>query len=110
MHNAYTYYRAALKIQTKFRAIKAKQDTMVRKGEFLAATLIQSAWRGFVCYTDYIFTMVGTSSTSVTPSAAIVAIALAGSKAGMKLWLPPATVIAFFRHVSPLFLSQTGLY
>jgi hypothetical protein len=27
------------------------------RGERLAATLIQSAWRGFVCYTDYVFTL-----------------------------------------------------
>eukprot|EP00429_Kryptoperidinium_foliaceum_P028986 CAMPEP_0176129152 /NCGR_PEP_ID=MMETSP0120_2-20121206/65290_1 /TAXON_ID=160619 /ORGANISM="Kryptoperidinium foliaceum, Strain CCMP 1326" /LENGTH=89 /DNA_ID=CAMNT_0017464313 /DNA_START=299 /DNA_END=564 /DNA_ORIENTATION=- len=27
------------------------------RGEYLAATLIQSAWRGFVCYTDYVFTV-----------------------------------------------------
>jgi hypothetical protein len=57
MHNAYKYYRAALIIQTQFRAIRARQDVLVVRGECLAATLIQCAWRGFVCYTDYIFTV-----------------------------------------------------
>ena len=57
MRSAYTFYRAALLIQTRFRGMKARREVIIRRGEFLAASLIQSAWRGFVCYTDYIFTI-----------------------------------------------------
>jgi hypothetical protein len=57
LSHAYKLYRSALKIQTQFRRFKARQDVLVYKGELVAATLIQSAWRGFVCYTDYIFTI-----------------------------------------------------
>ena len=57
LHNAYRYYRAALTIQAHFRGAKARQDATAKKGEHLAASLIQSAWRGFVSYTDYIFTI-----------------------------------------------------
>ena len=54
---AYRLYQAALKIQTKFRSVKACQDVKMHKRMLLASILIQSAWRGFVCYTDYIFTI-----------------------------------------------------
>jgi hypothetical protein len=57
LHNAYKYYRAAVTIQSSFRAMKARQDIVILRGEVLAATLIQSAWRGFLSYTDYIFTI-----------------------------------------------------
>lgn len=57
MSTAYKFYRAALVIQAQFRMGKAQRDVLVMRGEYLAATLIQSAWRGFVCYTDYIFTV-----------------------------------------------------
>ena len=57
MRSAYVFYRAALVIQTRFRGMKARREVLIRRGEFLAASLIQSAWRGFVCYTDYIFTI-----------------------------------------------------
>jgi hypothetical protein len=57
LHNAYRYYRSAVTIQSNFRAMKAKQDILILRGEVLAATLIQSSWRGFVSYTDYIFTI-----------------------------------------------------
>ena len=57
LSNAYKYYRAALKIQTRFRVVKAKQVVLEQRGEILAATLIQSAWRGFMGYSDYIFTI-----------------------------------------------------
>jgi hypothetical protein len=57
LHNAYKCYRAAVTIQSSFRAMKARQDIVILRGEVLAATLIQSAWRGFLSYTDYIFTI-----------------------------------------------------
>eukprot|EP00934_Nitzschia_sp_Nitz4_P007842 Nitzschia sp. Nitz4//scaffold263_size26989//15141//20918//NITZ4_008226-RA/size26989-processed-gene-0.25-mRNA-1//-1//CDS//3329544772//7832//frame0 len=63
MFTAYRFYVAALTIQSAFRAQKARRDVMVLRGEHLAATLIQSAWRGFVCYTDYIFTVSDIIST-----------------------------------------------
>ena len=56
LHKAYRYYRSALEIQRRYRGMRARQNVLVLRGEVLAATLIQSAWRGFVCYTDYIFT------------------------------------------------------
>jgi hypothetical protein len=57
IHTAYRFYRAALLIQTRYRIVRARRDVLVLRGENLATTLIQSAWRGFVCYTDYIFTI-----------------------------------------------------
>ena len=54
---AYSLYRSALKIQTKYRSVMAYRDLRRRKRELVASTLIQSSWRGFVCYTDYIFTI-----------------------------------------------------
>lgn len=57
LRNAYRYYKAALVVQSNFRGMKARQDVMILRGEILAATLIQSAWRGFVSYTDYVFTI-----------------------------------------------------
>lgn len=57
LHNAYMHYRAAVTIQSSFRAMKGRQEIVILKGEVLAATLIQSAWRGFLSYSDYIFTI-----------------------------------------------------
>eukprot|EP00980_Cylindrotheca_fusiformis_P029615 scaffold23624_cov142-Cylindrotheca_fusiformis.AAC.1 len=57
LRNGYTCYRAAVTIQSRLRAMKARQDIVILRGEVLAATLIQSAWRGFLSYTDYIFTV-----------------------------------------------------
>ncbi|KAL3943446.1 MAG: hypothetical protein SGBAC_002494 [Bacillariaceae sp.] len=57
LSNAYKYYRAAMAIQAHFRGMKSRQETLILRGEILAATIIQSAWRGFVSYTDYIFTV-----------------------------------------------------
>jgi IQ calmodulin-binding motif len=54
---AFVSFVAARRIQNKWRYAKANQQAMVLRGERLAATLIQSAWRGFVCYTDYVFTL-----------------------------------------------------
>lgn len=57
MYSAYKFYRSALVIQTRYRSMRARRETLVLRGEYLAASLIQSAWRGFVCYTDYVFTI-----------------------------------------------------
>ncbi|CAJ1955091.1 unnamed protein product [Cylindrotheca closterium] len=57
LSNAYKYYRAAMTIQASFRGMKSRKETLILRGEILAATIIQSAWRGFVSYTDYIFTV-----------------------------------------------------
>ncbi|KAG7343190.1 IQ calmodulin-binding motif-containing protein [Nitzschia inconspicua] len=54
---AFVTFVAARQIQNKWRCAKANQRALVLRGERLAATLIQSAWRGFVCYTDYVFTL-----------------------------------------------------
>ncbi|KAG7372329.1 IQ calmodulin-binding motif-containing protein [Nitzschia inconspicua] len=54
---AFVTFVAARRIQNKWRCAKANQTAIVLRGERLAATLIQSAWRGFVCYTDYVFTL-----------------------------------------------------
>ena len=57
MHSAYKFYCCARMIQTRYRSMRARREALVLRGEYLAASLIQSAWRGFVCYTDYIFTI-----------------------------------------------------
>ena len=57
MHSAYKFYCCARVIQTRYRSMRARREALVLRGEYLAASLIQSAWRGFVCYTDYIFTI-----------------------------------------------------
>lgn len=57
MYTAYKCYRSALIIQSRYRGMQGRREALVLRGEFLAASLIQSAWRGFVCYTDYIFTV-----------------------------------------------------
>jgi hypothetical protein len=48
---------AARLIQCSWRRAQAREETERRLIERNAATTIQSAWRGFVCYTDYIFTI-----------------------------------------------------
>lgn len=48
---------AARCIQKNWRSVKAKQEVSLLRSEFLAASLIQSVWRGFVCYTDFVFTL-----------------------------------------------------
>jgi len=50
-------YIAARSIQNNWRSVKAKQELSLLRSEFLAASLIQSVWRGFVCYTDFVFTL-----------------------------------------------------
>jgi len=50
-------YIAARRIQNYWRSVKAKQILTSLKHTFHAASLIQSAWRGFVCYTDFVFTL-----------------------------------------------------
>lgn len=54
---SYTTFVAARCIQNKWRYVKANQEVLVMRGEFLAASLIQTAWRGFVCYADFVFTL-----------------------------------------------------
>ena len=53
----YRQYVAARRIQAAWRGKFAQIAYMVYKVQILAAVLIQSAWRGFVCCTDYIFTI-----------------------------------------------------
>jgi hypothetical protein len=57
LHKAYRFYRSALTIQRRFRGMRERQQVLVIRGQVLAAMLIQGAWRGFVCYTDYVFTI-----------------------------------------------------
>ena len=57
LYKAYRFYKSALEIQRIYRGVRARQNVLVLRGEVLAATLIQSAWRGFVCYTDYVFSI-----------------------------------------------------
>ncbi len=48
---------AARRIQNSWRCKKARQDVLVLRRELNAVISIQSAWRGFVSYTDYVFTL-----------------------------------------------------
>lgn len=48
---------AARSIQNRWRFMKANQDALLLRREFNAASLIQSVWRGFVSYTDFVFTL-----------------------------------------------------
>ena len=48
---------AARRIQNSWRCRKANQNVSQLRKEFNAASLIQSVWRGFVCYTDFVFTL-----------------------------------------------------
>eukprot|EP00531_Pseudo-nitzschia_arenysensis_P000305 CAMPEP_0116156804 /NCGR_PEP_ID=MMETSP0329-20121206/23019_1 /TAXON_ID=697910 /ORGANISM="Pseudo-nitzschia arenysensis, Strain B593" /LENGTH=2263 /DNA_ID=CAMNT_0003653895 /DNA_START=211 /DNA_END=7002 /DNA_ORIENTATION=- len=48
---------AARRIQNSWRCKKANQDVLFLRREMNAAISIQSAWRGFVSYTDYVFTL-----------------------------------------------------
>lgn len=48
---------AARCIQNGWRCKNANQNASQLKKEFNAASLIQSVWRGFVCYTDFVFTL-----------------------------------------------------
>lgn len=50
-------YIAARSIQNSWRSAKAKKILYSLRNRFNAASLIQSAWRGFVCYTDFVFTL-----------------------------------------------------
>jgi len=54
---AFITFIAARRIQNSWRCKKANQDALVLRREFNAASLIQSAWRGFVSYTDFVFTL-----------------------------------------------------
>jgi len=48
---------AARSIQNRWRSMKANQNALLLRREFNAASLIQSVWRGFVSYTDFVFTL-----------------------------------------------------
>lgn len=48
---------AARRIQNSWRCKKANEDVSALRRETNAAILIQSAWRGFVSYTDFVFTL-----------------------------------------------------
>ncbi len=48
---------AARRIQNSWRCKKANEDVSALKREINSAILIQSAWRGFVSYTDFVFTL-----------------------------------------------------
>jgi len=54
---AYINFLAARCIQNSWRCKKAEENLSVLRKEFNAASLIQSVWRGFVCYTDFVFTL-----------------------------------------------------
>ena len=55
--SAYTRYQGAKKIQTSWRCYSAREKYVQWLVTVEAATMIQSAWRSFVCYTDFIFTL-----------------------------------------------------
>ena len=57
LHQAFVVYRAAVRVQSQWRRVIANRVTTERKKNVDAAVKIQSAWRGFVCFTDYIFTI-----------------------------------------------------
>ena len=48
---------AARRIQNRWRCKKADEDVSALRRKLNAAILIQSAWRGFVSYTDFVFTL-----------------------------------------------------
>jgi len=50
-------FLAARRIQNKWRCTKANRDVMMLRRKYIAASLIQSAWRGFVNYSDFVFTL-----------------------------------------------------
>ena len=56
-HQSYITYIAARRIQATWRSYFPRQSYITLRKEFNAATSIQSAWRGFVSYTDFVFTV-----------------------------------------------------
>jgi hypothetical protein len=48
---------AARCIQNRWRFMKANQGVLLLRKDYYAAMLIQSVWRGFVSYTDFVFTL-----------------------------------------------------
>ena len=52
-----TRHRAAIRIQTWFRSQRDFVNYEQYRRLTVAAIVIQKAWRGFLCYTDYIFTV-----------------------------------------------------
>lgn len=56
-YHAFRQYKAALRIQTNWRRHQAMEDYHDLRVVMGSVIRIQSAWRSFVCYTDYIFTL-----------------------------------------------------
>lgn len=56
-HSAYTRFVAARRIQNYYRSINARRVVICRKAETIAATAIQSSWRGYLHYTNYLFSL-----------------------------------------------------
>eukprot|EP00547_Thalassionema_nitzschioides_P012137 CAMPEP_0194258030 /NCGR_PEP_ID=MMETSP0158-20130606/40418_1 /TAXON_ID=33649 /ORGANISM="Thalassionema nitzschioides, Strain L26-B" /LENGTH=2814 /DNA_ID=CAMNT_0038997287 /DNA_START=32 /DNA_END=8472 /DNA_ORIENTATION=+ len=56
-HHVFKQYRGAKKIQAAWRCHVAREKYQYRLAIVEAATIIQTAWRGFICYTDFIFTL-----------------------------------------------------
>jgi hypothetical protein len=54
---SYITYIAARTIQNRWRSMRANQHALLLRREFDAASLIQCVWRGFVSYTDFVFTL-----------------------------------------------------
>jgi len=54
---AYTRFLAARRMQTFCRSVQSRKLVLVRRAEFVAATYIQSAWRGYAEYANFSFTI-----------------------------------------------------
>lgn len=56
-HAAYKRFFAARQIQNCWRTVLAKETLLCHKAERVAAVAIQSAWRGYLYYTNYLFSL-----------------------------------------------------
>ena len=56
-HSAYTRFVAARRIQNCYRSVNSRRVVLCRKAETIAATAIQSSWRGYLHYTNYLFSL-----------------------------------------------------
>lgn len=56
-HAAYKRFLAARQIQSRWRIVLAKETLLCHKAERVAAIAIQSAWRGYLYYTNYLFSL-----------------------------------------------------
>jgi hypothetical protein len=57
VRNNYLKYKNATKIQAAWRCYSVREKYLEWLVTVEAAILIQSAWRSFLCYTDYMFTL-----------------------------------------------------